>query len=105
MPCQVQHKSTENSGRHQTDAIKDAEEKAKQDGSWYQVQRLKNQAKGRWVESKVHDDYPQYVWSKRGVDVSDVKTGLKYDILLGSKWNIEKHAKRMSNIMFRYIVF
>ncbi len=85
--------------------IKDAEEKAKKDGSWYQVNRLKNQAKGRWVEGRVRADFSNLTWSKRGVDVADIKTGLNYDILLGSQWNIDKHAKRMLHIMFRYITF
>jgi hypothetical protein len=91
--------------RNEEDAIEKATEKAKKDGSWWKVNLLKNQAKGRWVEKQLKEDFNTLSWNSRGVDVFDIKTNLNYDILLGSPWNIELHAKRMSNILFRYITF
>ena len=44
-------------------------------------------------------------WNRSGVDVFDPTTGLKYDILSGTKSNIDAHAKRISNELFRMIYF
>jgi hypothetical protein len=97
--------STDSLTENEKEAIKKATEKAKADGSWWKVNLLKNQAKGRWVEEQLRRDFDNLTWSRKGVDVFDIKTNLNYDILLGSQWNISEHAKRMPNVMFRYVTF
>jgi predicted chitinase/pimeloyl-ACP methyl ester carboxylesterase len=97
--------STDSLSENEKEAIKKATEKAKADGSWWKVNLLKNQAKGRWVEKQLKEIFTNLDWRSIGVDVFDVKTNLNYDILLGSAWNINEHAQRMPNIMFRYISF
>jgi hypothetical protein len=64
------------------------------------------QAKGRWVESEVRrNGFPELDWSRTGVDAVDRETGIAYEILAGSKFNLDLHAKRMSNFLFRMITF
>jgi hypothetical protein len=82
-------------------AIQDATDQKK----FWLAKLLENQAKGRWVESQVKPNFGQLTWSGIGVDAFDIKTNQSYDLLLGSSWNIEKHAKRMPNLVFRFIAF
>jgi uncharacterized Zn-binding protein involved in type VI secretion len=84
-----------------------AEARAK--GEYWRANLLERQAKGRWVEEQVRDaankEQPGLQWNRRGVDVVDPKTGIKYDILSGTKSNMDKHAKRMPDVLFRMITF
>ncbi|MBA4192718.1 MAG: hypothetical protein C0467_32530, partial [Planctomycetaceae bacterium] len=66
---------------------------------------LEKQAKGRWVEDQVRPQFPGLTWGRKGVDATDPATGLRYDILSGTKSNLDLHAKRMPSIIFRMIGF
>ena len=82
---------------------------ARADGKPWLANILEQQAKGRWVEKQVNAaadaEMPGLQWRSRGVDVTDPATGLKYDILSGTKSNMDTHAKRMPDELFRMIVF
>ncbi len=82
---------------------------ARADGEFWRANLLEKQAKGRWVESQVRASAEaaniDLQWSRRGVDVVDPNTGLKYDILSGTKSNADTHAKRMHDQLFRMIKF
>jgi hypothetical protein len=81
---------------------------AEMDGEYWRGKLLKAQAKGRWVENEVRVStlsMDAIQWSRTGVDVTDLNSGLKYDILSGTKSNMDTHAKRMPNDLFRMIKF
>ncbi len=82
---------------------------ARADVEFWRANLLEKQAKGRWVESQVPASAEaaniDLQWSRRGVDVIDPNTGLKYDILSGTKSNVDVHAKRMPDQLFRMIKF
>ena len=66
---------------------------------------LESQAKGRWVETRVRQQFPELRWNKSGVDAVDPSTGIQYEILTGTRGNLDRHAKRMSDEIFRMITF
>jgi hypothetical protein len=66
---------------------------------------LLRQAKGRYIEAMLRNRFPGLQWNRKGVDVVDLSTGLKYDILSGTKSNIDLHARRMADELFRMITF
>ena len=66
---------------------------------------LEAQAKGRWVESRVREQFPDLRWNRTGVDAVDPSTGIQYEILSGTRSNLALHAKRMSEEIFRMITF
>lgn len=66
---------------------------------------LEAQAKGRWVESRVRQQFPDLRWNRTGVDAVDPSTGIQYEILSGTRSNLDRHAKRMSDAIFRMITF
>jgi hypothetical protein len=70
---------------------------------------LEQQAKGRWVESQVRTaanaEGLGVTWSGVGLDAVDSATGLKYDVMSGTRSNMDAHAKREPNELFRMITF
>jgi hypothetical protein len=66
---------------------------------------LERQARGRWVETQVRQQFPQLQWSRTGSDVLDPATGLRYDVMSGTRSNLDLHAQRMSDVFFRMIDF
>ena len=88
---------------------KEAIAKAKADGEYWRANLLEKQAKGRWVEKQVRISAEKeglpLEWSRTGVDATDINSGAKYDILSGTDSNIDLHAKRMPNELFRMIKF
>lgn len=87
----------------------EAIQEAIEEKEYWRANLLEKQAKGRWVENQVkkatESMQMNLKWSKRGVDVTDMNTGIKYDILSGTSSNIDLHAKRMSDELFRIITF
>jgi hypothetical protein len=80
--------------------------KAQAKGDHWQAVLLEKQARGRWVESAVRrNGFPELDWSRTGADAVDRATGIAYEILAGSKFNLDLHARRMSNLLFRMITF
>lgn len=84
-------------------------ERARESGEHWRANLLEKQAKGRWVEKQVKKKTEgldlDIEWSRTGVDATDSKTGIKYDIMLGTKSNMDTHAKRMPDDLFRMITF
>jgi hypothetical protein len=82
---------------------------ARASGEHWRAGLLQAQAKGRWVENEVRSATQSMdlnlEWNRVGVDVRDINTGFKYDVLSGTKSNIDTHAKRMSDELFRMITF
>lgn len=66
---------------------------------------LLKQAQGRFVEARLRRQFPSLKWSRAGVDVRDPATGLRYEILSGTNFNMNLHAMRMPNVFFRMITF
>jgi len=95
--------------RHLSLDEREAIARAREQGEYWQANLLEKQAKGRWVEKQVkmgaEKSGLKLDWSRRGADVVDPSTGLKYDILSGTKSNIDVHARRMYNELFRFITF
>lgn len=92
-----------------TPAESNAIESARASGEYWRANLLQQQAKGRWIESQVKSD-PDIAgmdldWNRVGVDAVDPNTGLSYDIMSGSKSNMDAHAMRMSDVVFRMITF
>jgi hypothetical protein len=78
---------------------------ARASGEPWRAHLLERQARGRFVENQVRQQHPQLDWSRKGADAVDPATGIKYDILSGTRSNLDVHAKRMSDVQFRMIDF
>ena len=78
---------------------------ARAEGKHWLASLLEKQAKGRYVESQIRPQFPNLQWNRQGVDAIDPATGIKYDILSGTEWNMTEHAKRMADVLFRMITF
>jgi hypothetical protein len=78
-------------------------------GEHWRANLLQQQAKGRWVETQVRNgsvaEGLPVQWSRQGLDVTDLRNGTKYDIMSGTKSNLDAHAKREPNQLFRMITF
>lgn len=85
--------------RSESKAIRLAQRK----GEYWRAHLLERQARGRWVEREVQAEHPGMNWQRKGPDI--VHEGLSYDILSGTNSNIDRHARRMSNELFRLLVF
>jgi hypothetical protein len=73
---------------------------------------LLQQAKGRWIESLVKGivtndgiGNQNLIWSSRGLDMTNLSDGYKYDIMSGTQENLIRHANREPNQIFRLITF
>jgi hypothetical protein len=83
----------------------DAIDKARAAGKPWLARLLEQQAKGRWVEREAARSFHEVQWYRRGVDAVDHRTGIKYEILSGTRENMDLHAKRMAEELFRMIAF
>lgn len=64
------------------------------------------QARGRWVEDELRRLFSHLLkFNRRGVDVTDTRTGYQYEILSGTQRNMAQHGRRMSKTFFRMITF
>ena len=77
--------------------------RARASGEHWRAGLLQAQAKGRWVETQLRSQFPDLSWSRVGPDV--VHNGVAYDVMSGTMSNMTKHAKRMSELLFRFITF
>jgi hypothetical protein len=83
-------------------AIKDA---LKQGKSWL-AHLLEREARGRYVHAKVKQRFEGlFQFNPQGVDVIDLATGRKYEILSGTESNLARHGQRMSSEFFRMLTF
>lgn len=87
----------------------DAIDTAHRAGQHYLGNILEAQARGRWVETDVREtmkasgipnDRPP-----RGLDYIDPDTRIQYDFMSGTASNLQRHARRESEELFRMITF
>jgi len=80
--------------------------RAREQGQYLKAHLQERMARGRFVEKQLRDQFTQLRWSpNKGVDAVDPATGLQYEILSGTKWNMEMHGRRMAEELFRLISF
>jgi hypothetical protein len=84
----------------------DAINAARRQGKYWKAHILERMARGKFVEKQLRDQFRQLRWSpNKGVDALDPATGIQYEILSGTKWNMEMHGRRMAEELFRMISF
>jgi hypothetical protein len=66
---------------------------------------MERMARGKFVENQLKRQFEQLRWNSKGVDAVDPVTGYKYEILSGTKGNLELHGRRMAEEFFRLIPF
>jgi hypothetical protein len=86
---------------NQTDAIRTAREQ----GKYLEAHLMELRFRGQWVEGILKREFTQLRWNNRGVDAVDPLTGYRYEILSGTKSNLELHGRRMAEEFFRMIAF
>jgi hypothetical protein len=85
---------------------RDAIQEARKQGKYFKAHLLERMARGKFVEKQLREQFKHLRWSpNKGVDAVDPATGLQYEILSGTKWNMEMHGRRMAEELFRMIVF
>ena len=57
------------------------------------------------MEEQLRSEFTSLKWNQTGVDAVDPVTGLKYEILTGTDWNMQLHGRRMAEEFFRMITF
>ncbi|MGZ3458503.1 MAG: SitA5 family polymorphic toxin, partial [Archangium sp.] len=89
-----------------SDNEKDAIEKALERGKYWLARLLEREARGRFVQKRVSDQFKHlYDFSlNKGVDV-EVPGGYKYEILSGTESNLARHGRRMAGEFFRMLTF
>jgi hypothetical protein len=87
-------------------AERTAIQRARENGRYFKAHLMERMARGKFVEKQLRDQFKQLRWSpNKGVDAIDPATGLQYEILSGTKWNMEMHGRRMAEQLFRMISF
>jgi hypothetical protein len=87
---------------NEQDAINEALKK----GKYWLARLLEREARGRYVHKKVKDQFDGLLkWNHQGVDVVDLRTGLKYELLSGTESNLARHGRRMASEFYRMITF
>jgi len=84
----------------------DAIDDALKEGKYWLARLLEREARGRYVHARVKDQFDRiYQFNHQGVDVVDLKTGLRYEILSGTQSNLARHGRRMAGEFFRMLTF
>jgi hypothetical protein len=79
--------------------------KAASQGDHWLARLLDRQARGRFVEQQLKNEFKSLRWSPRGVDAIDPTTSYRYEILSGTDSNLALHGQRMANFFFRMVTF
>ena len=76
-------------------------------GQYWLARLLEREARGRFVQRRVHQQFKHlYDWDlAKGVDVVDPNTGIGYEILSGTESNLARHGRRMAGQFFRMLKF
>ena len=75
-------------------------------GKYWLARLLEREARGRYVHAKVKAQFEgPFRFNHQGVDVVDLKTGNKYEILSGTESNMAQHGRRMAGEFFRMLTF
>lgn len=82
-------------------------ERAEQQNKHWLARLLEREARGRFVQKRVSDQFKHlYDFSlSKGVDVVDPATGTQYEILSGTESNLARHGRRMAGEFFRMLTF
>ena len=89
-----------------TDNEKDAIKEAIKKGKYWLANLLEREARGRFVHDQVKQQFEGlYRFNHQGVDVVDLATGRKYEILSGTASNLAHHGRRMAGEFFRMLTF
>ncbi|HYO74609.1 MAG TPA: hypothetical protein VEU33_51905, partial [Archangium sp.] len=94
-------------GTHRlTDNEKDAIKEAIKKGKYWLAHLLEREARGRFVHKIVEARFRGILtFNHQGVDVIDLATGRKYEILSGTASNLAHHGRRMAGEFFRMLTF
>ena len=94
-----QHRLNQNEQRAVDEALKK--------GKYWLARLLEREARGRYVQRRVSDQFDHlYDFSlNKGVDVVDPTTGTRYEILSGTDSNLARHGRRMAGEFFRMLTF
>ncbi|MBN1209469.1 MAG: hypothetical protein JXB05_31750 [Myxococcaceae bacterium] len=88
--------------RNERDAIDEALKK----GECWLARLLEREARGRFVHEEVKAQLRGSLrYKHQGVDVVDLKTGRKYEILSGTESNLARHGRRMAGEFLRMLSF
>ncbi|MFE8596734.1 SitA5 family polymorphic toxin [Archangium violaceum] len=88
--------------RNEAKAINEALKK----GEYWLAHLLEREARGRFVHTQVKQQFERlYRFNHQGVDVIDLATGRKYEILSGTASNLARHGQRMAGEFFRMLTF
>ncbi|WNG63096.1 hypothetical protein F0U59_45025 [Archangium gephyra] len=83
-------------------AIDDALKK----GEYWLAHLLEREARGRFVHETVRKQFQGVLqFNLQGVDVIDLATGRKYELLSGTASNLAQHGRRMAGEFFRMLTF
>lgn len=76
-------------------------------GKYWLARLLEREARGRFVETKVGEQFKHlYDWNRnKGIDIVDPTTGYRYEILSGTGSNLAHHGRRMAGEFFRMLTF
>jgi hypothetical protein len=89
-----------------TDAEREAISEMRRLGKEHRANLLERQARGRWVEARMKDRFPDLSWNSRGVDITGpAGQSYHYEILSGTDSNFALHGRRMASTFFRMIFF
>lgn len=106
---QLQAAATQAAQRWGPRALNEAEalaiERALSRGQRWLAHLLERQARGRFVERTLKEQFRHLRWSHKGVDAVDPATGLRYELLSGTESNLALHGQRMAEVFFRMITF
>jgi hypothetical protein len=80
-------------------------ERAAARGDHWLARLLEREARGRFVERQLRDDFSHLRWSTKGVDAVDPRTGCYYEVLSGTDSNLALHGQRLAGQLFRMITF
>jgi hypothetical protein len=83
----------------------EAIQRARALGQFFKARLQERMARGKFVENALREQFRQLRWSRTGVDAVDPATGLKYEVLSGTDWNMAHHGRRMAEEFFRMITF
>jgi hypothetical protein len=87
-------------------AERDAINAAREEGKYWKAHLMERMARGKYVEAQLREQFKHLRWSpNKGVDALDPATGIQYEILSGTQWNMEMHGRRMAEQLFRMISF
>ncbi|WPB80386.1 hypothetical protein KYC5002_14725 [Archangium violaceum] len=79
---------------------------ARKVGEYWLAHLLEREARGRFVHAQVKRQFERlYRFNHQGVDVVDLTTGRKYEILSGTASNLAHHGRRMAGEFFRMLTF